>query len=88
MIFKLGPFTLYRVEKSGTLDISLTCMDNWACGWEYGWKDDMRGTDKPWIDLRLGKLQVLYFELFENSCEVWFMGFWAFPKWGKLWWEK
>lgn len=82
MIFKLGPFTLYRVEKNGTLDISLTCLDKWPCGWEYGWRDDMRGTDKPWIEFRIGKLTVLYFEWYPKHSdkrwgfEVWFMGFW------------
>ena len=83
MIFDIGPFRLYRVEKNSTLDISLICLDDWACGWEYGWRDDMRGTDKPIIELRVGKLMVAYLQFFEGGCEVWFMGFWAFPSWGK-----
>lgn len=88
MIFDIGPFRLYRVEKNGTLNVSLICLDNVACGWEYGWKDDARTNDTPWIEFRIGKLMILYFDLYENACEVWFMGFWAFPSWGKLWWEK
>lgn len=84
MIFKLGPFTLYRVEKNGTLDISLTAFDNWPCGWEYGYRDYMRGEiDKPWIQIRVGKLLILYFEPFKKrkgtsnwGFEAWFMGFW------------
>jgi len=83
MIFDVGPFRLYRVKKSGTLDISLICLDNWACGWEYGYRDDMRGTDKPIIDIRIGKLTILYFEMLEDSCEIWILGFWAFPSWRK-----
>lgn len=83
MIFDVGPFRLYRVEKNGTLDISLICLDDWACGWEYGWRDDMRGTDKPLIELRIGKLMVTYLEVWKDGCEIWFMGFWAFPSWGK-----
>jgi hypothetical protein len=83
MIFELGPFTLYRVEKNGTLDISLTCMEDWACGWEYGWRDDRRGPDKPIIDFRIGKLVVLYFELHKSGCEWWLLGFWGMPSWSE-----
>lgn len=83
MIFDIGPFRLYRVEKNSTLDISLICLDDWACGWEYGWRDDQRGTDKPIIELRIGKMMVAYLQFFEGGCEVWFLGFWAFPTWGK-----
>lgn len=88
MIFKLGPFTLYRVEKNGTLDISITALDNWPCGWEYGYRDDMRGTDKPMIEFRIGKLMIAYVEFYKSGCEVWFFGFWAFLNVGKQWWEK
>lgn len=88
MIFDIGPFRLYRVTKNGTLDISLKCLSEWACGWEYGWKDDMRGTDRPVIELRIGKLMVLYFQVYQGGCEIWVIGFWAFPSWGKMWWEK
>jgi len=83
MIFDIGPFRLYRVEKNSTLDISLICLDDWACGWEYGWRDDMRGTTNPIIELRIGKLMVLYLEIWKNGFEIWFMGFWAMPSWGK-----
>lgn len=90
MIFKLGPFTLYRVEKNGTLDISLTCMEDWACGWEYGWRDNMRGgsPETPIIEFRIGKLMVAYLEVFDGGCEVWFLGFWAFPRWKPEWWKR
>lgn len=83
MIFDLGPFRLYRGEKNGTLDISLKCMDDWAWGWEYGWRDEMRGHDEPLIEFRIGKLVVLYFQFNNTGCEVWCMGFFAFPSWGK-----
>lgn len=77
MIFKLGPFTLYRVKESGTLDISLTALDNWSCGWEYGWRDDLRGADEPVIEFRVGKLMILYFERFKSGgFETRLMGFW------------
>jgi hypothetical protein len=82
MIFNIGPFELYRAQ-SGTLDISLKCMESRDCGWEYGWRDDMRGTNKPVVEFRIGKLVVLYLEVYKGGCEVWFMGFWAFPSWGK-----
>lgn len=88
MIFDIGPFRLYRVPKNGTLDISLKCLDGVACGWEYGWRDDARVADRAWIEFRIGKLMVAYLEFYKNGCEVWFMGFWAFPSWGKQWWEK
>ena len=83
MIFDVGPFRLYRVEKNGTLDISLKCMEDWAFGWEYGWSDDMRGSETPVLQFRIGKLMVAYFGFNDTGCEVWFMGFWAFPSWGK-----
>jgi hypothetical protein len=84
MTFDIGPFHLYRVSKSGTLDISLKCLENWSCGWEYGWRDDARGSvDKPFIQIRIGKLMIVYLEFFQTSCEIWFMGFWAFPSWEK-----
>lgn len=84
MIFDIGPFRLYRVEKDGTLDVSLKCMDDWSCGWEYGYRDYMRGeVDKPLIQIRIKKLMVLYFEFYPKrdgtDCtgfEAWFMGFW------------
>lgn len=90
MIFDIGPFRLYRVEKNGTLDISLICLDNVACGWEYGWRDNMRGSDPetPIIEFRIGKLMVAYLEFDKCGCEIWFMGFWAFPSWDKPWWRK
>ena len=83
MIFDVGPFRLYRVTKNGTLDISLKCMDDWACGWEYGWRDEARGHDEPILEFRVGRLMVVYFQLFKGGCELWFMGFWGMPSWGK-----
>lgn len=82
MIFDIGPITLYRAA-DGTLDISLKFMKDRACGWEWGWRDDMRGDDHPIVQFRIGKLNILYLEFYEGGCEVWFMGFWAFPSWGK-----
>lgn len=83
MIFEIGPFTLYRVEKSGTLDISLKCLDGWACGWEYGYRDDLRGHDEPLIEFRIGKLMVFYVQVRKDFYEIWFMGFWCMPSWEK-----
>jgi hypothetical protein len=28
-------------------------------------------------------LMVAYLQVFKGGCEVWFMGFWTFPTWGK-----
>lgn len=81
MIFDLGPFRFYRVQKNQTLCVSLICLDSWACGWEYGWRDPMRGEEKPVIDLRIGKLKVLSLEVYKGGCEIWFMGFWGMPSW-------
>lgn len=75
MIMDIGPFRFYR-SASGTLDVSLICMDNLPCGWEYGWFDPMRGQDRPFVSVRVGKLQVVYFEKYETGFEVWFMGLW------------
>lgn len=80
MIMDIGPFRFYRVDKSGTLDVSLPCCEGQNWGWEYGYRDDARGdVDKPWIQLRIGKLLLLYYEPFKNgSYEAWFLGFWHF----------
>lgn len=75
-IWTRGPFQFYRCAGSETLDISLTRFDNAPCGWEWGYKDPQRGPDKPLIEIRLGKLWVLYFEKRRHSFEAWFMGFW------------
>jgi len=86
MIFDIGPFRLYRVEKDGTLCISLICMDNLPCGWQYGWEDPMANRH-PWIELRLGKLTVFSFEGWiatgykegakpRPGFELWILGFW------------
>lgn len=83
MIFDIGPFRLYRVEKNGTLDITLKCMDDWACGWEYGWRDDARGNDEPILEIRIGKLMIAYLEIHSQGFEAWLLGFWAMPTWNK-----
>ncbi len=88
MVMNVGPFQFYRVESNGTLDISLRCLGDAACGWEYGWHDDMRGTDHSWVDFRIGKLRILYFKPFNFGFEFWLLGFWMIPSWGKLWWER
>jgi hypothetical protein len=83
MIFDIGPFRLYRVQKNGTLCISLICLHDWACGWEYGWADNLRGVGKPLIEFRIGKLMVAYLEFWKTGFEFWFLGFWGMPSWGK-----
>lgn len=89
MIFDIGPFRLYRVEKNGTLDISLKCLEDWPCGWEYGWRDGMRSSEeKPVIEFRIGKLMVAFLEFYPGGLEVWFMGFWAFINWREPDWKK
>jgi hypothetical protein len=87
MIFNLGPFQFYRVEKNGTLDISLRCMEDWPCGWEYGWRDDLRGADYPLIEFRIGKLKTLYVEVYRDGCELWFMGLWVIFSWNSEKWK-
>jgi hypothetical protein len=82
-IFDIGPFRLYRVEKNNTLCVSLICMDDWACGWEYGWCDPERGEDSPVIEFRIGKLMVFYLSINKCGCEIWVLGFWSMPSWGK-----
>jgi len=76
MTFDLGPFHLYRVEKSGALCVSLKHLEEWPCGWEYGWKDESRGVTRPAIEFRIGKLQIFYFERYKKGFELWFLGFW------------
>jgi hypothetical protein len=84
MIFNIGPFQLYRTERTGTLDITLRCMEDWGFGWEYGWRDSMRSIEEtPIVEFRVGKLMILYLEVYPGGCEAWFLGFWAFPTWGK-----
>ena len=86
-----GLFTIYKCrqdQSSKTVDISLTCMENWPCGWEYGWRDEYRGKETPLVQIRIGKLIVLYLEgkirkekvnrRWKRSFggEIWIMGFW------------
>lgn len=76
MIFKIGPFTLYRARGGESLDITLTALDNWPCGWEYGYQDPL-ANKHPWIEIRIGKLVLFYFEAWKRpGFEIWFMGFW------------
>lgn len=75
MTFNIGPFKLYRAQ-SGTLDIMLRGFENSPFGWEYGWKDDMRGEDRPAVDFRIGRLQVFYYEKLKKGFELWVLGFW------------
>lgn len=75
MTFKVGPFTLYR-PTNGTLNISVTCCDKYSWGWEYGWIDGLGGQRKAWIDIRLGKLLLFYFEPWKRGFEVRLLGFW------------
>lgn len=74
MTFDIGPFRLYRVEDSETLCVSLIKYDGYSFGWEYGWA--VNSSRKPNIELRIGKLQVFYFEKFGHNFEIWFMGLW------------
>ncbi len=79
--FNIGPFHLYRSE-NGTLDISLKCMADWACGWEYGWEEYRGSVSKPVLSIRIGKLMILYFEAYHHGLELWLLGFWCMPSWG------
>ncbi len=76
MVFDIGPFRLYRVEKNGTLCISLIAFDDYSFGWEYGYADPMRGETHPWLSLRIKKLNIFSFETWKWGFEIWFMGFW------------
>lgn len=73
MIFEFGPFDLYRVRDSGTLDISIRGVE--SCGWEYGW-DDPAAFRKPLVSIRVGKLAIFQFEKFPKGFELWILGFW------------
>lgn len=79
-IQKRGPFTFYWSNKLSTLDISLNCLGDIPLGWEWGWRDELRGREEPFIQVRIGKLLALYFDTWKTRrkrCfEVWFMGFW------------
>jgi hypothetical protein len=81
VIFDIGPFRLYRVEKSSTLCVSLIAFDDCPFGWEYGWEELARGETHPWINLRVGKLNILYFEPWKKGFEFWLMGFWVIISW-------
>lgn len=73
--FDVGPFRLYR-SGDGSLSISLIAFDDLPFGWEYGWRDILRGEEHPLVSIRVGKLMMCYFERHENGFEIWLMGFW------------
>lgn len=73
----VGPFRFYKVERTGTLDISLIMFGNYPFGWEYGWEDPDSGLMKPWVSFRIGKLNIFYFEAWKWGLELWFFGFWV-----------
>lgn len=75
MVFDIGPFRLYRVRDSETLDISLKCLDDYSLGWEYGWEDPL-AQRKPWFEIRIGKLLIFSFQKFDEGFEVRLLGFW------------
>jgi hypothetical protein len=56
-------------------------MDDWACGWEYGWRDPARGENSPIIEFRIGKLMVLYMSVKKDFLEWRIMGFWGMKSW-------
>lgn len=76
MIKYVGPFRVYYVPNQQIVDVSLKMLGDWPVGWEYGWRDEHRAGDKPWVDVRIGKLQVLYFERLKWGFEAWVLGFW------------
>lgn len=76
MIMKIGPFTFYRVEETGTLDVTLTRWDNYPFGWEYGWADETTEPRTPYIDIRAGKLVLFFFEKWPRGFEIRLLGFW------------
>lgn len=70
-----GPFQFYRCS-TGILDITLKILEKVPCGWEWGYKDPQRGSDNPLIEIRVGKLMVLYYEKFKQGFELVILGFW------------
>lgn len=79
MIFELGPFTLYRTTE-GTLNVSLTCCDEYPWGFEWGWDDPMAGERYPIVHIRVWKLILLSYERWERKrgvgMEIRLLGFW------------
>lgn len=73
---KFGPFDYFKVGQTKGITAWLRGYDNASWGFEWGYRDSMRGTDKPLVDFRVGKLTLLYFEKFKKGFEVWFLGFW------------
>lgn len=85
MVMDVGPFRFYR-PSNGSLNASLICLDKYPCGFEYGYRDKVRGVTEPLIDVRIAKLQVLYFERAVNDDgsvfrEFWLLGFWFMTPW-------
>lgn len=77
MIKDYGPFRFYKVANDeGSICISLKAFDNYSFGWEYGYSDPARGVTKPWLNIRIGKLNVFYFETWRWGFELWVLGFW------------
>jgi len=76
MVMDVGPFRFYRVQEGGTLCVSIKWLDNLPFGWEYSWADVARGEEHPWINLRIGKLNIFSFEAWRWGLEFWFLGFW------------
>lgn len=75
MSMTIGPLRFYRAN-NGSLDISFVGFSDCPWGWEYGWRDPMRGEDRALVDFRIGKLVVLYFQKYKKGFEVWVLGFW------------
>ncbi len=72
-----GPFNYFKTKTNEGFSAWLKGWDNSPCGFEWGWKDTMRGEDRPVIDIRTGKLWLLYLEFFKKGgFEFHLLGFW------------
>lgn len=85
MVVDVGPIRIYR-PSNGSLNLSLIALDKWPCGFEYGFRDKARGVSEPWLDFRIGKLQIAYYESVKLDDgdvfrEAWLFGFWFMTPW-------
>jgi len=79
---RFGPLRYFRVKHTGGISAWWKGHDNSSWGFEWGYRDDMRGNESPIIQLRIGKLMALYVEFHRNDSgglgwELWLLGWWS-----------
>ncbi len=73
---KFGPWRYFTIKSTEGFSAFLKGHDNLPFGFEWGWRCPGRGVDNPIIEIRLGKLLLLFFEIFKNGFELHLLGFW------------